>query len=152
MIDKELLFLDTSLANQNDVLITMIDKAKQLGYLKNEKEYLDVVLEREKIIPTSIGFKVAIPHGKTTAVNKPFVAFMKTKEEFEWNVSNGEFVDFIFMIGVPEENENNLHLKCLSLISKKLMQEEFRTALRTATDIEETFHLLNDINQKIQEV
>lgn len=151
MVERELVFLNTSLQNQYDVLEKMIDKAEGLGYVKDKEEFLKAILEREKMLSTSIDFKVAIPHGRSQAVNKPFIAFMKTKEEFVWDTSKGESIDLIFMIGIPEENKDNLHLKCLSLISKKLMQEEFRNTLRNAMDEEEAFHLLDEINKKMEE-
>ena len=43
-----------------------------------------------------------------------------------------------------------MHLKFLSEISKKLMDEDFRDALRRASSEDEVYSMLEDINQKVQ--
>lgn len=151
MIEKELILLDAPFTTQEEVVKEIIEKAVKLGYVNDQDLYYNEILKREEMIPTSVGFKVAIPHGRTSAVNQPFIAFMRTKEAFIWDEKNGEEVDFIFMIGIPEENKDNLHLKCLSLISKKLMQEEFRNELRNAKTAEDAFQMLDQINKSIKE-
>lgn len=151
MIEKELVYINASYTNQQDVLNVMIDKAKQLQFIDDKEVFIKAITDREELMPTSVGFKVAIPHGKSNVVKRAFVAFMKTSKEFIWNNKNGEQVDLVFMIGVPGKNENNLHLKCLSMISRKLMQDDFREALRNAKNADEAFHLLDEINNTIRE-
>ena len=60
-------------------------------------------------------------------------------------------VDLIFLIAVPEKNENNLHLRFLSEISKKLMDSSFRERLRNADNEHEVFVMLHEINEKVME-
>ena len=51
----------------------------------------------------------------------------------------------------PEKNENNLHLRFLSEISKKLMDSSFRERLRNADNEHEVFVMLHEINEKVME-
>lgn len=136
--------------NREDVLQTIVSKAKELGFITDVEGFKRGVYEREEMIPTSIGFGVAIPHCKSTIVKSPFVAFARTKNPFLWDERNGELVDFIFLIGVPEQAEGNLHLKFLSSISRKLMNEDFRASLRNAPTTEEAFGILESINNTIK--
>ncbi len=149
MIEKDLVFLDADLSSREAVLDTIIEKADQLNYLSDKSVFKEGVLEREETIPTSVGFKVAIPHCRSDVVNHPFVAFMRTTQDFIWDTRNNETVDFIFMIGVPESSGDNLHLKFLSAISRKLMKEEFRDSLRSAKTTQEAYDILESINQSI---
>lgn len=149
MIERDLVFLNVDADQRDAVLDRIIDTAHTLNYLEDTKVFKDGVMERENIIPTSVGFKVAIPHCRSNTVNKPFVSFMRTNQAFRWDERNEEDVDFIFLIGVPETTESNLHLKFLSAISRKLMNEAFRDSLRNAKDVEEAYDILEAINQSI---
>lgn len=149
MIEKELVLLDMDLSTRDDVLTAVSDKAYALNFIKDKATFIDGVLEREGLIPTSIGFKVAIPHVKSKVVNSPFVSFVRTTEAFRWDDRNDEDVDFIFLIAIPEVAESNLHLRFLSAISRKLVDEEFRNSLRNAKTSTEAYDILQAINKAI---
>lgn len=149
MIKKELIHLEIKMNNKEDILDYMITNASTLDLLEDGKRFKTDVYEREEMLPTSIGFKVAIPHGRSKGVKAPFVSFMKTETPFLWDDRNDNLVDFIFLIAIPKENENNLHLRLLAEVSKRLMNEDYREALRTASSIDEAYELLNEINERI---
>jgi PTS system fructose-specific IIA component len=50
------------------------------------------------------------------------------------------------MIGVPEKEAGSTHLKILAGLSRKLMKEEFRMALREIKDPSALIELLQDSN------
>ena len=52
---------------------------------------------------------------------------------------------------VYRKAENNLHLRFLSEISKKLMDSSFRERLRNADNEHEVFVMLHEINEKVME-
>ncbi len=152
MIERELVFLNMAISTRDDALTMIADKAQQLRFINDQSIFKQGIMEREMLIPTSVGFKVAIPHVKSAVVNMPFVAFMRTMQEFRWDERNEENVDFIFLIAIPEKAEGNLHLKFLSSISRKLMNEEFRNQLRNAQTVEEAYDMLETINKTIKGV
>ncbi|MFV0551971.1 MAG: PTS sugar transporter subunit IIA [Anaerorhabdus sp.] len=149
MVNKGLILLEEEITNREQALEVMIQKANELGYLQDKEIYKAEVIAREEMMPTSVGFKVAIPHGRSKSVSNPFVVFLRNKKEFIWDDRNENEVDLIFMIGVPEANENNLHLRFLAEISKKLMNDDFRENLRKANNKEEVYEMLHDINEKV---
>jgi PTS system fructose-specific IIA component len=63
-------------------------------------------------------------------------------EHVDWTSLDGTDVDMIFMIGVPEVDSSNEHLKILALLSRKLMKDEFRQALRVARSEDEVMDVL----------
>lgn len=150
MIRKELIFIDSDVKNREETLDLLIRQADQLHLLKDKEQFKTDVKKREETMPTSIGFQVAIPHGKSSSVIDPFVAFLKAKEPFLWDERNDNLVDLIFLIGVPEEKAGNLHLMVLSEISKKLIDDAFRDELRMAHSNEEAYQKLNEINEKVR--
>jgi len=55
----------------------------------------------------------------------------------------------IFMIGVPIEQKDKLHIKILAQISKNLIDETFRNRLLEASSTEEVYRLLKQIEDHI---
>lgn len=61
---------------------------------------------------------------------------------------NGNTVELVFMLGIPEENKTTFHLKVLAEISKKLLDEGFRNDLLTGSK-ESILDSLYQVEKKI---
>lgn len=146
VIYKDLIFLNQKIQNKDNIIDFIIDNAKQTGYLTDGVNLKKAIVAREEEVSTSIGFSIAMPHGKSEEVTHPFVSFLRSSEEFHWD-EHDDKVRLILLIAVPLENEDNLHLKIISQISKKLLDENFRTQLLTEDDIDKVYDLLSSINQ-----
>ncbi len=57
----------------------------------------------------------------------------------------GTAAKLIFMIAVPEKSAGDEHLKILQMLSRRLMDDEFRENLLAVTAVEETYRLLETI-------
>ena len=55
----------------------------------------------------------------------------------------------IFLIGVPEENEDNIHLKVISQLSKNLLNDSFREQLENLQNNTQIYSLLSSINKNL---
>ena len=55
----------------------------------------------------------------------------------------------IFLIGVPQDNQNNIHLKFISLLSRRLLDDNFRKQLIEVEDVEDAYRALNAINEQL---
>ncbi|WP_414049235.1 PTS sugar transporter subunit IIA [Macrococcus animalis] len=142
VIRKELIIINSDLKSRDEIINTITEAASKLDLINDEKEYFDAVIRREDEISTAIGFDIAIPHGKTDVVTKPFIAFCRLNEKIHWASPDDELVQMIFQIGVPESNSGNLHLKFISEISKMLIDEAFREKLLVAKNADEIYNLL----------
>ncbi|WP_066891738.1 PTS sugar transporter subunit IIA [Clostridium nigeriense] len=148
MINRELIVLDSELKDREDIIEFLANKALNIGYISSLDEYIDAVKKRESEFSTAIGYGVSIPHGKSSAVDRAFIGFLRCREEIKWSEDQKEKVRLIFLLGVPENKKETLHLKILAQISRKLMDEEFRKKL-LCNDTEKVFQLLNEIEQNI---
>ena len=63
-LNESCVIADIQGATKKDVLIELVRALKKANLIKNEKEVVNVILEREKLGSTGIGDGVAIPHGK----------------------------------------------------------------------------------------
>lgn len=145
LMDKSLVDIDLNGSSKNEVLDEMIEKLDQSGALKSKRKFRKTIEKREKEGSTGIGFKVAIPHGKSKAVTSPKVAFGLSRTGVDWNSVDGEPARLVFMIAVPEESAGNEHLKILQMLSIKLMDEQFRTELLQVQTVDEAYELLDQI-------
>lgn len=142
---KELIVTELQGFTKNEVIDELIEKLDHAGVLKSKRKFKKAIEKRENEGSTGIGFHIAIPHGKSKAVLTPQVAFGIKREGVDWKSVDGQDAKLFFMIAVPEENAGNEHLKILQMLSRRLMNEEFRTSLLNAKTVEEAYTLLEQI-------
>lgn len=145
VIHQALISLDETYGTREEAITYIAQQAQQSGYVDDKDAFIEAVLARETEVSTVIGFGIAIPHGKTSAVTHPFIAFMRLAEPIQWSSDDEEQVRLIFLIGVPDFNAEALHLKFISQVSRKLLDEGFRTQLAELETTEEVFKLLGAI-------
>ncbi|MGQ4666925.1 PTS sugar transporter subunit IIA, partial [Metabacillus halosaccharovorans] len=116
------------------------------GILTSKDEYKQAILNREEQSSTGLGMNIAIPHGKSNAVKRPAVAFGIKRDGIDWNSLDGTDAKLIFMIAVPEENAGDAHLKILQMLSRKLMDEDFRNQLLNVSSKQEAMAVLEEVH------
>ncbi|EGK07319.1 PTS sugar transporter subunit IIA [Kroppenstedtia eburnea] len=114
-----------------DVLNELAALLDRDGKLLDRDVFLQSIVAREQQGSTGIGYGIAIPHGKSTAVKEPAIAFGRSLEGVDFDSLDGQPAKLFFMIAVPEQSDN-LHLQTLAKLSRKLMHESFRDELMQA--------------------
>ncbi|MGH2331716.1 PTS sugar transporter subunit IIA [Thermoanaerobacter mathranii] len=145
LINKNLVTLNLKAKTKEEAIKKLAELAQKEGKITSVDEYVKCVLEREKAYTTGVGNGIAIPHGKSKTVKEAVIVFGKTSDGIEWDSLDGKPVNLIFLLGVPEENVNNVHLRILSQLSRKLMNDNFVEILKRAITIEEILNALSDI-------
>ena len=140
IITKELIVLNLEVNSKEEAVNELAKVIEGQGKLINFDGFIKQVFKREDEFPTSIGFDVAIPHGKCDSVKSAALAFAKLKNEIQW--SEEEKVKYVFLIAVPEAEAGDTHLQILAQISRKLMRDEFREKLNNAKKVNEFLELL----------
>lgn len=128
-----------------EILREMINLLDQQGVLKDRQQYEKAVFAREEEGTTGIGFGIAIPHGKSEGVKTSAVAFGKKAAGVDWDSLDGEPAKLVFLIAVPAEHAGDEHLKILQMLSRKLIDDQFRAALEAASTVEEVMQLLDQV-------
>lgn len=149
VIRNDMIFLNKKINSKQEALLFLTEKALQVGIINTQNEFLNKVLDREAIVSTAVGYQIAMPHGKSTVVQQPFVGFLRTTKLFNWSEQDNEMVNMIFLIGVPEENEDNIHLKVISQLSKNLLNDSFREQLENLQNNTQIYSLLSSINKNL---
>lgn len=145
MISSELIFLNCDVTNTKDAIEFLVTELEKKGVINDKSIFSKSVWNREKMVSTSVGYGVAIPHGKDDSVEGSFVAFLRPKKEFIWDPTTEDYVNAIFMIGVPETGGERTHLKIISKLSKNLLHDTFRNSIQNAANSEEVYEILKQI-------
>lgn len=145
LIDKDLISLDLVAKKKIEVITILAASALRADKISSLEGFVEDVLEREKTYSTGIGDGIAIPHAKSKNVKEAVILFGKLRENIDWDSIDGKPVEVVFLFGVPEENVNNLHLKLLSQLSRKLMDEDFVKLLKNSKSEGEILEALKDI-------
>lgn len=108
-----------------------------------QEEIFTSLLNRERLGSTGLGKGVAIPHGRLAGLNEPAGAFIKLKEAVDFDAIDGQPVDLIFALLVPEE-ANEEHLTLLAQLARMFSDNDFCARLRSADNAASLAHLLQD--------
>lgn len=142
LLDKRAMCLDLKTNTKCEVIDEMISLLCSAGAIKDRILFKKEIIKRENLGCTGIGFGIAIPHAKTSAVKKPTVAFGISKSGVDYDSIDGKKVNLIFMIAVGD-NDSDLHLKALANLSRSLMHKEFREKLLNAKTEDEILDIFN---------
>lgn len=94
----------------------------------------DGLRRREHLGSTAIGRGVAIPHCRSNAFSAPRAAFLRLSHPIDFGASDGQPVDLLFAMCVPEDSTQQ-HLQTLAELAEAFSDAEFRESLRDAPDI-----------------
>lgn len=96
-------------------------------------DILTSLAAREKLGSTGLGHGVAIPHGRMAGVNQSVGAFMRLKHPLDYDAHDGEPVDLVFGLLVPQ-GATETHLKHLAAIAEMFSDTRFCQQAREAAD------------------
>lgn len=113
----------------------------------DSQEVFSRLIGRERLGSTGIGNGVAIPHARSPHCNAPIAGFLKLSEAIDFDAIDGDPVDLVFVLLVPEEADDT-HLSLLGQVATIMSDADTRQQLRKAASQRE---LLELITAKIRE-
>ncbi|MFG3118640.1 fructose-specific PTS transporter subunit EIIC [Streptomyces sp. NPDC048197] len=131
--------------NKEAAIREMAELVAGTGRVTDVAELVRVALVREAQGTTGLGEEIAVPHAKTDAVRAPVVGFARSAEGIDWGSLDGTPARLVFLIAVPEAAAGDEHLRILALLSRKLMDADFRARLQEAADTEALLGVLGEI-------
>ena len=117
-------------ADQDAVFEALAQKAVELGVTSDASAVVADLRAREGEASTGFGDGIAIPHAKSPNVTAPSIVFARLGAGVEWNALDGEPVDTVINILVPEGGSNNTHLQLLAKLARNLVHKDFVAKLK----------------------
>ena len=108
---------------------------------QNERAVFEVLLQREKLGTTAVGYGVAIPHGKLPKLEKIFGLFARLDRPIDFEAMDGQPVDLVFLLLAPEAAGAD-HLKALARVARLLREPDVARKLRDCRDAEALYAVL----------
>ncbi|GGX81924.1 nitrogen regulatory protein [Litchfieldella qijiaojingensis] len=109
----------------------------------DSQEVFSRLIGRERLGSTGIGNGVAIPHARDTHCKAPLAGFLKLAEPVDFDAVDGEPVDLVFVLLVPEEADDT-HLALLGQVASVMNNAETRQRLRKSDSQRQLYDTLLD--------
>lgn len=94
---------------------------------------LEVIMAREKLGSTGMGYGVAIPHGRMQGLKSPVVVVAIHRAGLDFDAIDDGLVHIVVLLLVPDD-ESRTHLDLLAKLARLLHKEPVRNQLLAAAD------------------
>jgi PTS system nitrogen regulatory IIA component len=106
-------------------------------------QVFDALLARERLGSTGLGHGIAIPHGRIKGLREAAGAFVRTSAPIPFEAPDGNPVQLIFVLLVPEK-ATDLHLQILSELAQMFSDKEVRAQLAALPDAGDVQRLISE--------
>ena len=142
LLNQDCIVLHSDLKTKKEVFENLSHVLATIGNVSDEKDYVDALMYRETLSETGLGMGIAIPHGKSSSVKKASIAFMTLSTPIsDWPSLDDQPIDVVFQLAIPDDS-NDLHIRMLSELARKLIHEDVVKALRNAQTPEDVYKAL----------
>lgn len=144
VFDKQHIHVNTEAFTQEEAFKAIAKIAYEAGFVADEKAYFEGLKDREKEATTGFQDGIAIPHSKHATCLKPGIFLVRFQHAIAWNALDGQPVHVAIALTIPQDGGDE-HLRILSKIARKLMNEEFRTSIKHNDDIDTLYNVIAEI-------
>jgi PTS system nitrogen regulatory IIA component len=127
--------------DRDEAVRQLISHCAEAGKVESMPSFYSAVIDREKVVTTGIGMGIAIPHAKMSAFNDFFISVGILDKGIDWKALDGHPVRIIFLIGGPDDKQNE-YLKILSSLTLSIKDDQTRKDLLNSSSPEEAYRLL----------
>ncbi len=107
----------------------------------SQNAVFDALVARERLGSTGLGDGVALPHARFPNLGETVGAFVKLEAGIDFDANDGQPVDLVFGLLVPEESTDE-HLSVLSKLAETFRDDAVREQIRASDSIHEIWTIL----------
>lgn len=151
VINSELINLSLIAESKIEAINQLIELLYKADRISDKDQFLSEVLEREDTESTDLGFGIAIPHGRCSAVIKPSVAIGKLSTPVTWNDAgeNPEVPVYgIFLMASSPDDKGVSHMEIIAKIATLLIDDDFVAFFKDNQSEEELLEKINKLLEK----
>ena len=141
---ETIVYIKEPLENQIEVFRFLAEKAVEHGFATEKEAVFQALTSREQEGTTGMMDGFAIPHGKHETFNQPAIVIVTLPRGVEWESMDGQPIDFVLSMMIPEAEKGEGHLKILSQVARMLMKEKVKTELKEAGSSDEVKKILDE--------
>nr|WP_159464350.1 PTS 2-O-a-mannosyl-D-glycerate transporter subunit IIABC [Scandinavium goeteborgense] len=138
------LCLQANFASRDETIRALAERLAALGKISSLDDFLRDVFARESEGPTALGEGLAVPHGKSLAVNEAAFAVATLPEPILWEGVDGEEeVNLVVLLAIPPAQAGSTHMQLLTALTSRLVDDEVRAAVCAASTAEQLLRVLD---------
>ena len=143
----ELIKIGLEAEDKDEAFEELVDLFCQARESDAREDILKALRERESKMSTGIQKGIALPHGKTNAIENVFGVLGISKRGVDYDALDGQPVCLLFMLLTPQTDSEN-YLRLLKRLAELLDNPQFYTDLLAQGDA----HSANAIIKKYEDI
>jgi PTS system fructose-specific IIA component len=133
---------DLVASNKLDVIEALSTLLYAENIISDKAAFIQDVMAREALGPTGFDNQVAIPHGKSDAVNETRMAVATLRTAVDWETEEDVAVKLVILFAVRNADSGIGHIKVLARVSVALGDDDIVERLINAKTNEELYRLI----------
>jgi PTS system nitrogen regulatory IIA component len=142
LLRPEHILLDLPARSREEVLVGVAERLAKTGAVRNGRDLVALLLDRERLGATAVGDDVAIPHCKVPGLREIVAAFARSREAILFGSAEAEQARLFFFVLSPRE-QPAAHLQVLANIARLLRNPQARKLFTEASTAEELLRSLS---------
>ncbi len=147
-IHPECFIPDLAERNREEALRKIVNTAAEKGLLKNEKDVLARLFERESIQSTAVGNGIAIPHCFSDEIHDLIIIVGRSPGGIEFDSFDGKPIQVVFLL-IGNRQEYRLHLKAFARIARLIKRGAFIEKIACSTTVEDMVRAFHEEEARI---
>lgn len=143
VLSENLIVLNMKARNKEEAIRELTEILYKEGKIFDKELFVKDVYLREAEGQTGLGNHIAIPHGKSDAVQVTSIIFGRTINDLIWESPDDKPVHVVILFAVRNIDKTTVHLKLLSQVAMALADDETLEKLLTTQDKKEIIRLLS---------
>ncbi|AGM25390.1 PTS sugar transporter subunit IIA [Spiroplasma chrysopicola] len=142
------IYFDVDCKTQKEAFTFIANAFVENDVSNNLKKCFKGLVKREKEGTTGFNDGIAIPHARIKEISRPGLFVFLFKDGIEWKSIDDSKVKLAIALAIPETNSGSEHIKILSSVARKLVDQEFCQNLLSAKSKEAVYKLISEIEIK----
>lgn len=139
LISTACITLDSDWRSKEEVIKGMTDNLLLAGRCRYPRKLEADLWAREAVFSTGLGFSFAIPHSKSEHIEQSTISVARLNAPVRWGEDEAQFV---IMLTLNKHAAGDQHMRIFSRLARRIMHDDFRSALVSATSAQAIAGLL----------
>ncbi|WP_336239602.1 phosphoenolpyruvate--protein phosphotransferase [Enterobacter chuandaensis] len=139
LVTPRCISLDNDWNSKEEVMKGMTDNLLLAGRSRYPRKLEADLWAREAVFSTGLGFGFAIPHSKSEHIEQSTISVARLKSPVMWG---DEEAQYIIMLTLNKHAAGDQHMRIFSRLARRIMHDDFRSALVHASSEEAIASLL----------
>jgi fructose-specific phosphotransferase system IIA component len=130
-------------ADKSEIIRNLVGLLTKTTRISDSEAIIEMLEEREKLKTTGIGSGIAIPHCKSSEVEKVEIVVGISKEGIDFQSLDNKSTHFFFLLVAPEKGGSE-HLKASAKIVRLFREDAIREKLLSVDTPKEVLHFISE--------